>query len=124
MPIEPDGQAPYAPTGRVITILEGYRNRGLQTPFTLDVLMRAGITEPLAPRTLRSLKALDLIDDDGQPTAAFEQLRKASSEEYKARLAAVIHAAYAEVFQYTDPATDPPEKVRDAFRHYQPVGQQ
>jgi hypothetical protein len=124
MPIEPDGQAPYAPTKRVISIIEGYRDRGLQTPFTLDVLTRAGITEPLAPRTLRSLKALDLIDDDGQPTAEFQQLRKASSEEYKSRLAAILHAAYANVFQFADPATDPPEKVRDAFRHYEPVGQQ
>lgn len=124
MPIEPDGQAPYAPTGRVLSIIEGYRDRGLQTPFTLDVLTRAGITEPLAPRTLRSLKALDLIDDDGQPTPEFQALRKASSEEYRARLAAILRAAYVNVFQYADPATDPPEKVRDAFRHYEPVGQQ
>jgi hypothetical protein len=124
MPIEPDGQAPYAPTGRVISIIEGYRDRGLQTPFTLDVLMRAGITESLAPRTLKSLMNLDLIDGDGQPTAEFQQLRKASSAEYKKRLTAIIRAAYANVFQFTDPASDPPEKVRDAFRHYTPVGQQ
>jgi hypothetical protein len=124
MPIQSDGQAPYAPAGRVISVIEGYRDRGLQTPFTADVLMRAGVTEALAPRTLRALGDLGLIGDDGQPTAEFEQLRKASSEEYKERLAAVIHAAYANVFQFVDPASDPPEKVRDAFRHYTPVGQQ
>lgn len=124
MPIQPDGQAPYAPPGRVISVIEGFRERGLQTPFTLDVLMRAGVTESLAPRTRRALKDLDLIDADGEPTAEFQQLRKASRAEYKDRLAAIIRAAYVNVFKFTDPATDPPEKVRDAFRHYQPVGQQ
>jgi hypothetical protein len=67
---------------------------------------------------------LDLIDEDGQPTPEFQQLRKASTDEYRGRLAAIVRAAYAPVFDYVDPAKDSPERVRDAFRHYEPVGQQ
>jgi predicted lipid-binding transport protein (Tim44 family) len=35
-----------------------------------------------------------------------------------------LHAAYAEVFKYIDPAEDDVERVRDAFRHFTPIGMQ
>lgn len=124
MSIEPDGQAPYAPTGQVVAVIERYRDRGLQTPFTIELLTRIGVTEALAPRTLRTFKSLGLIDDEGQPSPEFEQLRKASGEDYKPRFAAIVRAAYEAVFNLVDPTNDPPERVRDAFRHFEPHGQQ
>jgi hypothetical protein len=124
MAIQTDGNAPYGPPTAVLGLISGYRERGLQTPFTIDVLTKAGVSEALAPRTMQSLKLLDLLDKDGQPTDVLEALRKAPSDEFPARLEAVIKAAYAEVFTYIDPAQDPPERVRDAFRSYKPQGQQ
>jgi hypothetical protein len=124
MPITSDGKAPYAPPKAVTDVVTAYRDRGLQTPFTQDVLIKAGVSETLAPRTLLSLKLLDLINDDGEPTQEFEGLRKAPSDEFQERFAAVLKAVYAEVFSYVDPRQDSPDRVRDAFRSYAPTGQQ
>jgi Family of unknown function (DUF5343) len=124
MSIHADGAAPYTTTSAMLKIIDGYRHRGLATPFNIGVLQRAGVSSGLAPRTLKSLKLLDLIDEDGNPTTTFEGLAKASSDEYRDRLAAMLRSAYSEVFQFTEPRDDPPEKVRDAFRVYTPRGQQ
>jgi len=124
MSIQTDGQAPYAPPKAVLHVITGYRERGLQTPFTVDVLKRAGVTEALAPRTLQTFKLLDLIGDGGEPTETFVALRKAPHDEFQQRLGAVLKASYAEVFSYIDPAQDSPDRIRDAFRSYKPHGQQ
>ncbi|MGH3036487.1 MAG: DUF5343 domain-containing protein [Gaiellaceae bacterium] len=124
MPIQSDGPAPYTAPKAVIDLIEAYRGRGLQTPFTQDVLIKAGVSETLAPRTFTALKLLGLIEDSGEPTQQFVDLRKAPEDEFKDRFAAIIRGAYAEVFSYVDPAMDPIARVRDAFRSYTPIGQQ
>jgi hypothetical protein len=104
-------------------VITRFRERGLQTPFDIDVLTRAGVSESLAPRVLLSLRHLDLIDEAGAPTELFERLRRAPSDEFQARLEEVIRAVYADVFQFADPTTDSAERVADAFRQYNPPGQ-
>jgi uncharacterized protein DUF5343 len=123
MPIRTDGPAPYAPPATVLTLLKSFRDRGLTTPFTPDVLTRAGVSESLVPRTLLSLKGLDLVDEQGNPTPALEGLRKAPEADYKKRLEEIVRAVYAEAFQFTDPAKDDTNKISDAFRSYTPLGQ-
>lgn len=123
VPIRSGDKAPYAPPATLMLVIEGFRDRGLSTPFTQEVLIRAGVTESLAPRTLASLEQLDLIDGDGNPTDAMEGIRRAPTEDYQDRLAEVIRGAYAEVFQFTDPANDSRGRVEDAFRAYEPAGQ-
>lgn len=122
MPI--NKQAPYAPAKAVLSIIDRFRNRGLQAPIDLEVLVRAGVSDSLAPRTLQALKLLDLIDEAGNPTDTFEALRLARGEEYQQRFAEFLRGAYSDVFQYVDPAEDDEESVRDAFRAYEPRGQQ
>jgi hypothetical protein len=124
MPIVADGQAPYAPPATVLSIVGGYRNRGLQTPFTLDVLTRAGVSESLGPRTLQALKLLDLVDADGEPTEALNDLAKAPQAEFAERLATILHNVYQDVFKFVNLNEDDYQRVRDAFRHYTPRGQQ
>ena len=124
MAIEPSGTAPYAPAQTVIDLIDGYRNRGFATPFTPDVLVRAGVPDSLVNRTLQALKLLDLIDIDGNPMDQFDALKQARGhEEFKSRLASWLTSAYADVLQYCDPATDTPERVGEAFRGYKPEGQ-
>jgi hypothetical protein len=124
MAIRSDGPAPYGPPGTIIRLIEGFRDRGLATPFTGDVLARAGVSGSLINRTLQSLRQLELIDDDGAPTEQFEVLRRArGDEEYKARLAEWVEGVYADVLQFADPRTDAPERVAEAFRGYTPAGQ-
>jgi hypothetical protein len=119
--IESGGIAPYAPTAAVVGMIHAYRDRPIQTPITTEVIEKVGIASTIAPRTLQALKLLDLIDQAGEPTVALKDLRSAGSEEYRTRLAEVLHAAYSEVFIYRNPAEDEPEKVEEAFRTYKPV---
>jgi Family of unknown function (DUF5343) len=124
MAIEPNGAAPYAPAQTVIELIDGYRNRGFATPFTSDVLVRAGVPDSLVNRTLQALRLLDLIGDDGRPTEQFDALKQArGDEEFKARLNSWLLSVYADVLQYTNPVTDTPDRVTEAFRGYKPEGQ-
>lgn len=124
MAVTSDKPAPYAPASAVIDIVTRYRNRGLIFPVTADVLARAGVSDSLIPRTLQALITLDLIKEDGNPTDTLEGIRLAPEAEYKKRLEDWLKGAYADVFAFVDPTTDDETRVRDAFRSYQPVGQQ
>lgn len=123
MAVRSGGQAPYAPPQTVMSLINQYRNKALPTPFTKDVLMRAGVPDSLVARTLQAFRLLDLIDDGGNPTPALEGLRRAPETDFPNRLAEIVRAAYGEVFQFVDPATESQERVRDQFRHYEPLGQ-
>lgn len=123
MTVRSGGQAPYAPPQTVMSLIHQYRNKALPTPFTKDVLTRAAVPDSLVARTLQAFRLLDLIDDGGNPTPAFEGLRRAAEADFPARLAEIVRGAYADVFQFVDPATESQERVRDVFRHYEPLGQ-
>lgn len=124
MPVTADKSGPYAPTKAILEIINRYRNRGLPIPVNAEVLARAGITDSLIPRTLQALETLDLIDESGKPTPTLEAIRLAPEAEYKKRLEDWLKSAYADVFAFVDPTQDNEIRIRDAFRNYQPVGQQ
>jgi hypothetical protein len=125
MPVTPDKPAPYATSGAILDLIHRYRDRGLPQPITGDVLGRAGIAQTLISRTLYALQALDLIDKKtGMPTETFEALRVAPEAEFKKRLGDWLKGAYADVFSFVDPMKDGEARIRDAFRNYQPIGQQ
>lgn len=124
MAVTADKPAPYAPGSTVLDVIKRYRDRGLPTPVTKDVLLRASVSETVIPRVLQTLQLLDLIKDDGQPTETFEGIRKAPEAEFKQRLAEWLNATYADALKFIDPASATEEEIRDAFRNYQPVGQQ
>jgi hypothetical protein len=124
MPVTSESPAPYAPVSPVLEIVDRYRNRGLPTPISAEVLSRAGVSDSLISRTLQTLKVLDLIEEDGTPTSTFEDLRKAPEGEYQTRLQEWLNHAYADVLRFVDPATADETSLRDAFRSYKPVAQQ
>lgn len=124
MPVRTDGPCPYAPPAAILSIVERFRNRGLQTPITKDVLQRAGVTESLAPRTFAAFVQLDLLDDEGYPTDLFERIARATETELPELLSGWLHEAYEDVFKFVDPAEDDDTRIRDAFRGYTPRGQQ
>src|SRR5207237_8351825 len=124
MPVTKDRAGAYAPTSAILSLVHRHRDRGLPSPVNAEVLARAGVSDSLIPRTLQSLQALDLISEDGTPTETLEGLRLAPEAEFKDRLGQWLTAAYADALQFVDPATDDEVKIRDAFRHYVPTGQQ
>ncbi|MGH7116913.1 MAG: DUF5343 domain-containing protein [Stellaceae bacterium] len=96
----------------------------LPTPLNPDVLARAGISASLIPRTLQAVQALGLIDENGTPSATLEGVRLAPEAEYKQRIADWLRAAYADALQFVNPAMATESQIRDAFRNYNPIGQQ
>lgn len=124
MPVTAPNAAPYAPGSTLFEVVARHRDRGLPSPINAEVLGRAGISESLIPRTLQALQLLDLTDKEGRPTETFEGIRRAPEAEYRERLQDWIKGAYAEVFQFVDPAKDDATRIRDAFRDYTPHGQQ
>jgi hypothetical protein len=124
MPVTTNTPAPYTAGAPLLTVIRRFRDKGLASPFTPDVMIRAGVPESLVNRTTQSLQILDLIDDKGMPTETFQKIRLAPEKDYKLVVADWLHSAYAEVFQFIDPAKDEPAAVRDAFRAYTPHGQQ
>lgn len=124
MSVSTQSSAPYATGSSVIGIIRRFRDKGLSAPFTGDVLLRAGVSESLVNRTMHALQTLELIDDKGMPTPTLQKMRVVGESEFKQCLADWIRSAYAEVFQFVDPAKDDAVRVRDAFRSYTPIGQQ
>ncbi|MEX1107870.1 MAG: DUF5343 domain-containing protein [Dongiaceae bacterium] len=124
MPVTADKAAPYAPTKTILDVIGRYRTRGMTSPINAEVLARAGIPESLIARTFQALQALDLVDEQGKPTSTLEGIRVAPQAEYQSRLAEWLRTAYTDIFAFVDPGKDDEVRVRDAFRTYQPVGQQ
>lgn len=124
MPVTIDQPAPYAPASAILDLIERHRNKGLPPVVDADVLLRAGVSDSLVPRTLQALKILDLLTEDGRPSQVFEGIRLAPTSEYQQRLAEWLNAAYADALSFVDPATDDEVAIRDAFRKYIPTGQQ
>jgi hypothetical protein len=124
MPLEPKGAAPYTSATAAVAALDAYRDRGLGTPITPEILTRAGVPESIARRTLQSLITLELIGEDGRPTEQWQVLSAArGQEEYRARLQEWLRAVYADVLQYADPTTHSLDRIVEAFRSYEPAGQ-
>jgi hypothetical protein len=124
MPVVTDQPAPYAPASAVLDLIERHRNKGLPALIDADVLIRAGVSDSLVPRTLQALKALDLVTEDGRPSDTFEGIRLAPTAEYHQTLKEWLTSAYADALSYVDPASDDEVAIRDAFRKYVPTGQQ
>ena len=124
MAVTLDQPAPYAPASAILELIDRHRSRGLPPIVDADVLLRAGISDSLVPRTLQALKVLDLLTDEGRPSEIFEGLRLAATAEYQQRLADWLNAAYADALAYVDPAIADEIAIRDAFRKYVPTGQQ
>lgn len=123
MPVTAERPAPYAPASAILALIDRHRARGLPN-YDADVLARAGVSDSLIPRTLHALQTLDLITEDGKPSPILEGLRLAPEAEFKARLGEWLNEAYADALRYVDPAKDDEVRIRDAFRGYNPVGQQ
>lgn len=113
-------EAPYVYPNAVLGLIHKYRDGILPDPITLSALKPFGISSNNAPRLLKALGFLGLIDDAGRLTGSFERLRQASAEEYPAALADILRVAYRPVFDTVAPARDDPAALDRAFQRYTP----
>jgi len=118
-----DGYAPYAALSSISRALRQVRDGRLPDPLAVSGLVKIGVPEGSAPPTLRALRFLGLVDEQGQHTNSLRQIVTASSEEYPTLLAETIRAAYRPVFELIDPSQASERQIEDAFRYYQPQAQ-
>lgn len=124
VPLQPEKPAPYTTASAAVTIMEAFRERGLPGPINGDVLIKVGVPESLVRRTLQSLRDLELIGKNGNPTEVWTALRQTrGDEEYRARLQAWLRDVYQDILTYGDPSRDSLSQIQEAFRTYQPAGQ-
>lgn len=121
MALSQDAPAPYAPPAALLSLLERNRSTGLPEPITKENLVRLGVSESLAPRTLQALGILDLVDEGGAHTETLKSLRLAPEAEYKNRMAEWLNSAYSDIVLFADPSKGDEVAVRDAFRPYGPT---
>jgi hypothetical protein len=118
-----DNFAPYAPTENVLRILNKARAGSLRGTIDVPYLTQLGIEQSMAPRSVRALRFLGFIQDDGNPTSLLEQYIRASDEDAHALLKGAIERSYAMILRAVDPSTDTRAKVFNAFRTMKPQGQ-
>lgn len=123
MAMKTNGSAAYGPSKTITGLIERFRGAGLPSVLTVESLQRVSVSESLAPRTLHSLKLLDLIDEAGKPTQQFEGLRRTPAAQFKAELIDLLKSVYADVFEVVEPANATYEQVQHAFRSFTPQGQ-
>ena len=116
-----DATAPAAGVVNVLSVLRRYRLRDFPKAFNDDALHVVGVPHQDVARTLHALKLLGVIEADGTPTEAFQQIQDSESgDAYAQILGAVVREAYAPVFEDVDPTTADAADLRRAFRQFEP----
>lgn len=123
MSISQGKNAPYAPFGCVIAVIKRLRERGLPEILTIQEIVRVGVSEGNASRTLQALRFLKLIDEEGYRTQIFDRLARVPTNEYSEVFGQIIREAYRDVFTIIDPADATDIAINDAFRYYHPQAQ-
>jgi hypothetical protein len=121
--IESGGAAPYAPWSAIANVLTAKRRNPELTRFGAQELSELGIRESIVPRTVQSLRLLELIDEDGVATEAFDGLATRSRTDVSSKLGALVRRVYAPVFAYVDPKLATQEEVAEAFNQFGPPSQ-
>jgi hypothetical protein len=121
--IEAGGAAPYAPWGAILTVLSAKRRDPELMRFGPQELSDLGIRESLVPRTLQSLKLLELVDEHDVATEAFDGLTTRSRADFSSKLGALVRRVYAPVFAHVDPKRATQEDIAEAFKQFGPPSQ-
>lgn len=123
MAIDRSSTAPYTPAAALIAGLRHWRVAPA-AQVDEDFLLDAGVGRTVAPRTMQSLRLLDMVDEDGRPLEALSLLRHADDAEYRHRLAEWLRTAYGWVFDAVgDPRASSDQQLMEAFRANRPAGQ-
>ena len=103
--------------------LQRIRRMNMPQRVTREILKGIGISENIVPRVLSTLRFLQLITDNDEPTDVLRGLAGSTEDEYRQLLERTIRSAYADDFQAIDPSRDPQEVIMNAFQKYTPRSQ-
>jgi len=124
MSIETEKKAPYTTTAALIVVMDWFRDRTPTGAIDADTVIRAGVPESLATRTIRSLILLGLLNESREPAQQWMDMASIrGDDEYKTRLQNWLREVYSGILVYCDPSKDSDERISEAFRGYEPKGQ-
>jgi hypothetical protein len=124
MSIKTEKKAPYTTTVVLTRLMDWFRDRTPTGIVDMDTVVRAGVPESLATRTIRSLILLELLNENREPSKQWIDMASIrGDEEYKIQLQNWIRSTYSEILIYCDPSSDSYERISEAFRGYEPKGQ-
>ena len=103
--------------------LQRIRRMNMPPRVTREILKGIGISENIVPRVLSTLRFLQLITDNDEPTDVLRGLAGSTEDEYRQLLERTLRSAYADDFQTIDPSRDPQEVIMNAFQKYTPRSQ-
>lgn len=124
MSLETEKKAPYTTTLALKAVMEWFRERTPTGTISPDTVIRVGVPESLAARTIQSLITLELLNENREPSQKWIDMASIrGDEEYKTRLQDWLRITYSEILSYCDPSKDSYERIYEAFRGYDPKGQ-
>jgi hypothetical protein len=118
-----DDRRPYAATANVLGVLDRIRRINLPDVIDNNVLRVTGVPEGARGRVAFALQFLRLVDAAARPTDTLRSIARASEDEFRELLAAVVRDAYAADFAQVDPAQDTQVRIISAFQQYEPRSQ-
>lgn len=114
---------PYAPPANVVAVLQRLRRMNMPGRLSREFYGATGISGNLIPRVSSTLRFLELITENHEPTDTLRALSTSTEEEYRKILENTIRTAYAEDFEVVNPEEDTQDRILNAFQRYTPKSQ-
>lgn len=118
-----DERRPYAPAANITAVMERVRRINLPDLIDTDFLRVTAIPEASLGRVAYALRFLRLIEANGRPSDRLRAMARASEDEYRELLEAVVREAYAPDLARVDPSLDTQAQIVSAFQRYEPRSQ-
>ena len=118
-----DDRRPYAPAANVLAVIDRARRLNLPAALDPDFLRLADVPEGSLGRVAFAMRFLGLTDASSRPTDQLRAMARATDDEYRELLSAVVRSAYGADFERIDPTQETQAKIAEAFRRYEPRSQ-
>jgi hypothetical protein len=111
---------PYGPYAHLEAFLERIRARNLPGVVDTDFLNLVQIPRRRQGLLREALEFLELVDEEGAPTAVLSEYAGTTEEAAQVVLRDALRAAYASDFEQIDPTKDSQAEMRNWFQRYEP----
>ena len=115
-----NNRRPYGPYAHLEAFLERIRARNLPGVVDTDFLNLVQIPRDRQGLLKEALEFLNLVDEEGAPTAVLKQYAGTTEEEAQGVMQEALTTAYANDFEQIDPTKDSQADIRNWFQRYEP----
>jgi hypothetical protein len=117
--------APYTSPGNILLILGRIKKGWVPNQIDRGEMIRAGITDGNANRTIAALEYFGLLNEDGKTTDTWKAIATSTSNDYPKVLEGILKNAYPTIFElHPNPAEATDIEIADAFKKSEPYAQQ